>query len=254
MDINAYIDSGILEQYVIGSLSSTQSAQVEQMMAQYPEVAAEVKSIEQTLQAYAQSQGVKPKLTEDQLIDHLKKNLPSVSPPSSKFPWTWLLSSALLFFIAFSVYRFSKLNNALNQSKIELQLQKSKCDEIDNQNKELQSIINRITNPQNKLIKLAGTKLSPTSYASVLIDSTSRKLYFDFAGLPTPPKGKQYQLWAIQDGKPLDMGVIQNNVVGSIHQTEKSIVDRASAFAVTLEDEGGKSSPTLDQMYVVGGL
>jgi anti-sigma-K factor RskA len=62
------------------------------------------------------------------------------------------------------------------------------------------------------------------------------------------PPGKQYQLWAIVDGKPVDAGM-----VGDCEGLCKmKVINRAEAFAITLEKEGGSSAPTLTAMYVMG--
>ena len=71
MDIKSYIESGILEQYVIGTLSPSEMAEVEKNINLYPEIANEIKAIEITLEAYARHQGVPPKLTEEKLIGNL---------------------------------------------------------------------------------------------------------------------------------------------------------------------------------------
>ena len=57
------------------------------------------------------------------------------------------------------------------------------------------------------------------------------------------PTGKQYQLWAIVDGKPVDAGVI-NNCIGLCKMKK---IDHAEAFAITLEKEGGSPTPTLNR-------
>ena len=50
------------------------------------------------------------------------------------------------------------------------------------------------------------------------------------------------------------MGVINNDQIGTINNIEKEFIAEAQAFALTLEDEGGKPSPTLEQMYAIGSL
>jgi anti-sigma-K factor RskA len=62
------------------------------------------------------------------------------------------------------------------------------------------------------------------------------------------PAGKQYQLWAIVDGKPVDAGMI-----GDCEGLCKmKVIDHAEAFAVTLENAGGSPAPTLTAMFVLG--
>jgi anti-sigma-K factor RskA len=62
--------------------------------------------------------------------------------------------------------------------------------------------------------------------------------------LPDPPTDKQYQLWALLDGKPVDAGTFNVNS-DSIQLQEVRNIANAQAFAITLEHKGGVRSPTL---------
>jgi mannose-6-phosphate isomerase-like protein (cupin superfamily) len=61
--VSHYIESGILELYVMGLTSEQESVEVEQMMALHPEVMEEVRTIEDSLEAYAQANAVQPHAT-----------------------------------------------------------------------------------------------------------------------------------------------------------------------------------------------
>ena len=65
------------------------------------------------------------------------------------------------------------------------------------------------------------------------------------------PADKQYQLWALKDGQPIDMGVF-DPVTPEDGLLEMGRVPGADAFAVTLEPRGGSANPTLEEMYVYG--
>jgi anti-sigma-K factor RskA len=69
--------------------------------------------------------------------------------------------------------------------------------------------------------------------------------------LPMPPSDKQYQLWALKDGKPYDAGVF--DMTGDMHMMPVKIGE-ADAFAVTLEKKGGSPTPTLTQLYMMGKI
>ena len=59
-DLNTYLESGILELYVLGDLSSEEIREVENTIAQHPEVKAELEAIENALQAYAIFNAIQP--------------------------------------------------------------------------------------------------------------------------------------------------------------------------------------------------
>ena len=55
-----YINSGILHEYCMNSLSENERIKVEQVCAQYPEVRDELQQMQQVLEKFAQSVGKKP--------------------------------------------------------------------------------------------------------------------------------------------------------------------------------------------------
>ena len=59
-EVRAYIESGILELYVLGQLSATECDEVEAMAAKHPEVKAEITAIELAMEAYAFENAIEP--------------------------------------------------------------------------------------------------------------------------------------------------------------------------------------------------
>ncbi len=109
-----------------------------------------------------------------------------------------------------------------------------------------------LENPDNVVVKLGGQEPAPDARAVVYWDPTSKDVMFAAQALPEPPAGKQYQLWALYQGKPIDAGMI--DPAGSpsgLHRMKR--IEAADAFAVTLEPAGGVPSPT-GAIYVLGKL
>ena len=68
--------------------------------------------------------------------------------------------------------------------------------------------------------------------------------------MPKLPSDQQYQLWALIDSKPKDLGVFDatdDKVILKMKNTQK-----AQAFAITIEKKGGSPSPTLQKMQSLG--
>lgn len=59
-ELTAYIESGILELYVMGDVTPAEKRQVEEMMHAHPVVRIEVREIEKAMEAYAAMQAVEP--------------------------------------------------------------------------------------------------------------------------------------------------------------------------------------------------
>ena len=100
---------------------------------------------------------------------------------------------------------------------------------------------------------MQGTQMSPGSFANIYWDSTSKDVYLLVNNMPKPASDKQYQLWAIIDGKPVDLGVIDEKVWDKKLLVQMKNVQNAQAFAITLEPEGGSPAPR-GSMYVMGKL
>jgi anti-sigma-K factor RskA len=69
--------------------------------------------------------------------------------------------------------------------------------------------------------------------------------------LPQPASDKQYQLWALINNKPEDLGVFEVKQQKLLVKMRN--VRNAQVFAVTLEPRGGSPTPT-GAMYVMGKL
>ncbi|WP_207434679.1 cupin domain-containing protein [Sabulibacter ruber] len=63
-----YIESGILELYVMGVTTPGETQEVEQMASAHPEIREEIETIRQTIEAYALAHAVAPKSTVKPLV------------------------------------------------------------------------------------------------------------------------------------------------------------------------------------------
>ena len=163
----------------------------------------------------------------------------------------------MLLFVILSVVTFRKnqqLTAELDNYKSE-QLELNKTAEdltrmLEVRNHELRLL----RDPAMAAITLTGTPLSPASLAKVYWGKTNQEVYLEVHQLPAPPSGKQYQLWGIVQGKPVDLGIFDIPAPTDSALIKMKDVEGVSTFAVTLEPAGGKPDPTLDQMYVAGNV
>lgn len=63
IDITRYIESGILELYVLGNITDAEKLEVEQMAIQHPAIANELSAINKALQTYATAYSLTPGVT-----------------------------------------------------------------------------------------------------------------------------------------------------------------------------------------------
>jgi anti-sigma-K factor RskA len=117
------------------------------------------------------------------------------------------------------------------------------------QQREILALLTRVG---TRMAELAGTKDAPTAHAVLAFDNQSGNAVLVAQGLPPAPAGKAYQLWFIAGGKPLPGSVFKTDAAGNavLHDQVPAGALDSAVFAVTLEPQGGVSSPT-GAMYLL---
>lgn len=236
--------------YVMQALSAAESREVELLAAQYPEIKAEIERIEQTMSAYAlkHAQAPRPDL-KAQIFSNIPDQPESQMQVQSGSNFGIVAAViGLLLAIAAGIFLYSKWQNSENQ----LQQVVAEKATLETECEATQQQLDFITNPDTRSIELEGLPIAPQSRVIVYWNQSQRTTLLSVRDLPPPPPGKQYQLWAIAgNNPPTNAGVFDVNT-GVLQVMER--IAEANAFAVTLEDEGGSPTPTLDQMYVIGNV
>lgn len=271
MNEHEVISSGLLESYVLGTTSLEENELVQTLCMKHPSLIDEIELIEEALINYA-SKTIAPlnKEIKHNISNKLFSNTNGLSAPKdaviiplkdqSKTIQLYKLgvAASLIFIITSVVYIFS-LQDKLNKTSEALaKTTTSKIaaeEELLTQQASLiilTSKLDILSDPKVKAIPLKGMNSLASKSALVHWNSTTNDVYFNATTLPASPTDKQYQLWAIVDGKPVDAGMI--DLTGeSIFQKMKP-VKGAQSFAVTIEKMGGAASPTMDTMCLLGNV
>lgn len=179
---------------------------------------------------------------------------PIVVPPSRRY----LLAASIVFGLlgfgaaAYMGYQWQNTKEELAHTINRNQQLVQEYNTMKNQMNRVMADVVQLKNPKNHVVTLAGLQAAPSAIAVVHWNPTSGDVALSVEGLPAPPEDKQYQLWALADGKPIDAGVFDlNEQPEAVHHMKK--IDRAEAFAITLEPRGGMPAPT-GAMYVLGKM
>jgi anti-sigma-K factor RskA len=271
VDIKEYIASGIIEGYVLGSLSDQERREVECMSAIYPEIKAKVLEAQQTFEKYAESISVTPpshikdqilaKIKQEEQITGIEKpataKVIQLNKKSSNFNWSTFTAAAsfLLLISVLAIYYFeSRENTELKSSLAQIKKEQGNLNSLlEDKIAHLKASEELVISHSTKPVMLNGTDKSPNSVACVYYNQSKKSAVLCLENLPSPIADKQYQLWAMVDGKPIDLGVfdLENSKLGPVIPVSQ---ENIQAFAITLEKKGGSPTPNLDQLYVIGNL
>lgn len=260
MDISEIIESGLLELYVLDLTSEDESKQVEAWRAQHPQVKDELAKIETTVAKYVkQFDKTPPAELKDKILGELgldKEEIPYRS--NMKVTWTkyaMVASVALLVGSVFlNMFFYNKWQDTEQQVAVlegerqgilaENDLQKANYET-------LSSELDILKSPNLKVVALNSVSEEVEARATVYWDTEKEEVFININNLPDAPTDKQYQLWALVDGKPIDAGVME---LGIENLQKLKSISSAQTFAITLEKKGGAEQPTLEQLVVIGNV
>lgn len=273
LDLKNYISSGIIESYVLGVVSDQERKEVECMSHIYPEIREQLLIAQSDLETLSKTWAKNPpadlKGRVMAAIQEEIKNEPkpvsteakTIEMKPSPVPTQWrnIAAVALVAALTFGGFYF-KTNSSLSETESILAETKDRTNQLDNQLLALQSEIQQYDSEKNFLlheatvqVALTGTAISPDSKMKIYWNASEKKIVMASTKLPQTGSDLQYQLWAIVDGKSVDLGVF--DLLKDKEIAAKNIdVGKVQAFAVTLEKKGGSAVPNLKQLYVIGNV
>ena len=276
MDIQQYIASGILEDYVLNLLDDNERQQVEQYADEYPEIRQEISDLEDSLATFAQMNGVplSSRLTDSILdeIDALSATSTSEPTPtreqsrSNIKPWMALIPVIALLLLALYLFfhnqqlegQLQTLQSELAISNNSLETTNQKLEDCENFNGLLINQLNILRDQNNQSVPLNSTASSPdpNAIAYVHYNEINNTIFLEIESLPAPPPGKQYQLWAIMKN---DKGIVSMDVFDLPDATRlfisRKYIANVAEFAISLEDAGGSDgNPDFDAIYLRGAV
>lgn len=283
-NLKAYIESGVLELYVLGDLSPEEALQVEEMAAQHPEVKAEIAAIEQAIEQYAMQNAVEPSAdVETRLLEKLGlsevepqktvKPNPPVAQEANIIPFdesagkVRILRYALVACVALLIIStaalfitYSKLNDAHDQIA-SLNLDKQQfagvVSKLEFENQGLSNMAAMADSQEWATINMTGQKFSPKAKMKVYWNKKDKSVLINYVAmdLPKTDQAHEYQLWAMVNGKPVSLGVFgKSDSTANEALVKMQAIQEAQAFAVTIEPMGGSVNPTMEKITVMGGV
>lgn len=276
MDLSCIISSGDLELYVLGLLPKEEAEKVDALIMLLPEIKEEVDRISETLELISlQSSAVPGKHVKQNIFEQFNRlKAEAAASTDLKEPPTLEKATTTGSVVPMKVYRNNNLLAASiiglllsigaviylaienSRNKNELASMEQRVNDVNTslnqqqqQNLAYSQLVQVLQDPAYTAINLQQVPGKPEALVKVYWNQQSNEVILLNVSLPTPPTGKQYQLWAIVDGKPVSAGLLENE---KLQPQKMSSFASAEAFAITLEPRGGSAEPTMEEMFVMG--
>ncbi len=253
MDINSYISSGIIEMYVMGLCSPEEKAGMELLRQQYPELNKAVLQFETEFENNILNDATQPDFKTDEKILQTLQSLqtPVIEITGNQHTikkMSWLkpaAAAAILLFASSSIFNY-------------ILYKKTKEQELALKEKETYSPLpvtdyNILKSPLITPVAMYGVGLHSICRCTIFWDKKTGKAYIMIHHLPQSSSQNDYQLWAMVNDKPINIGIIKDEIRGRFIEMP-NVPAGATAFIVTLEKAGGVTTPTIEETYLSGKI
>jgi anti-sigma-K factor RskA len=210
--------------YVLGDLSPEEGLEFQRLLAENPQLATEVSSLQEALEVlpYALPEVTPPPHLRTAILEAANSSLtPTSTPKRFSLPWSKIAAgAAALLALALGLDNYN-----LRQQLKTVQAQKEVIEVLQQRN--------------TRLFTLTGTENANTASGSIAINTNEQKAVIVFQNLPASPVGQIYRLWAIVDDKKIACANFdasqQGTVLAEFTIPAAACSSTKSTLAVTLE-------------------
>ena len=249
---NEILESGLLEQFVLGLTTDQETELVRNYIAEYPELKEHLNIMERAMENIALKHAiVPPEELKEQTLRKIQESSSIGEKPNYSL-WKWMTGIAAAAFVIVGVMSIN-MNNKLNSIKSEIieknqqyTLLSNDCNLIKDDFKKNQQLLSLFMNENVDPINLKGNDLSTGSEIIVFWGSQMDNADLYIKNIPAPPEDHIYQLWGDVDGVMMSLGIFSN---------DKEIVkikylENTESLNVTIEEMGGSDHPNVSRLIM----
>jgi anti-sigma-K factor RskA len=239
--IRIFLDTDLLEKYLLGTTSPEETMQVERYIAMYPAVRKTYNELQENLETFAKLHALK---TPEGLKAKILNRIKAQNTGRRKFQRYAVAASIAALLFAGSSYFFWNQNQNLQDENVIVNNRIRTLEE--DMKEQLEDVRNQfivLNNPQTKKYAVNGNKKAKELKAVAYINPVKKLSYINVRNLPNLPDNQCYQMWAEVNGKMVNLGVIKN-VDDKDRLRPLPYAENAVSY-ITIEPQGGNDTPTV---------
>lgn len=239
--IRIFLDTDLLEKYLLGTTTREESMQIERYIAMYPEVRKNYDELQDNLETFAKLHALK---TPEGLKAKILNRIKAQNTGRRKFQRYAIAASIAAMLFAGSSYFFWNQNQNLQDENVIVNNRIRTLEE--DMKEQLEDVRNQfivLNNPQTKKYAVNGNKKAKELKAVAYINPVKKLSYINVRNLPNLPDNQCYQMWAEVNGKMVNLGVIKN-INDKDRLRPLPYAENAVSY-ITIEPQGGNNTPTV---------
>ncbi|MEO8774498.1 MAG: anti-sigma factor [Gelidibacter sp.] len=244
--LQIFMESGLLDSYVLGTTTPNENLEVESYIAEFPEVDAEYERLQNNLEILAKAHTVEaPKYILDAIIEEIKDDIPviqmSSSPTHKRTPWFSMAASIAALIFAGTAFLLHEQNISLvleNQVVVD-EIFDLRSD-IEDNNSKLENVMlefMKLNNPETEKYVLRGNSRAKNLKTVAYINAVDKTSMIDVVSLPKLPENQTYQIWAELQDRMVNLGILDESERNKL----KTIpyMENALGLSITIEPKTG---------------
>ncbi|MBJ6369522.1 anti-sigma factor [Snuella sedimenti] len=247
--INTFLNSGLLEKYLLGETTSEETEMVETYISKYPEVQNTYNTMQYNLEVVAKSNAVEaPKSVLNNILEEID-DTPVITLKTKYKTWykySIAASIAALFFAGTSYLFYNQNKKLSEENQIVVDEIFDLRDDIEMNNKKLDDIMyqfKQLNDPETYKYIIQGNSRAKNLKTVAYINPKEKTSMIDVVSLPQLPKEQCYQIWAELQGKMVSLGILSetDRQLRAIPYTEDAL-----GLNITIEPKGGNTVASLE--------
>lgn len=244
--ITTFLNSGLLDKYLLGETTSVETEKVESYIARYPEVQNAYNTLQYNLEVVAKAHAVEaPKNILNTVLDALDET-PVVKLNTTRKYKKWYkfsvaASVAALIFAGTSTYFYNQNQKLQNDTVVvDEEIEDLRSDIAQNNimlDKVMRQLL-KLNNPETEKYIITGNDRAKDLKTVAYINPKEKTSMIDVVSLPELPEEQCYQIWAELQGKMVNLGILDkaDRKLRNIPYMEDAL-----ALSITIEPKGGNT-------------
>jgi len=242
--IKIFLDSDLLEKYLLGTTTAQEALQCERYIAMYPEVRDTFDELQENLEEFAKLHALKaPEGLKEKILARIRAER---TGRKQFFKYAIAASFAAFMFAGASYFFWDQNQNLQQQNTIVTNEIK---DLKENMREQLEDVRNQfivLNNPQTKKYNVKGNKKAQDLKAVAYINPVKKLSYINVSKLPDLPESQVFQMWAEVNGEMVNLGVIEE-AKGQEKLMALPYAENAVGY-ITIEPQGGNETPSVENI------
>ncbi|WP_136466339.1 anti-sigma factor [Flagellimonas onchidii] len=239
--VQHFLDSDILEKYLLGDTTKEETLKAERYITMYPEVKKTYDQLQDNLEAFAKMYARKTPDGLKEIILHSAKKEKAVK--NRFYRYAVAASVAIMVFAGSSYFLWNQNKNLQQENTLVTNQIKYLQENMQNQLEDMRNQFIVLNNPSTKKYALNGKREGKALKAVAYINPVKKLSYINVRNVPNLPEDKCFQMWAEVNGELVNLGVIKQ-----FDDKDKLLAlpyaENAIGY-ITVEPQGGNTSPTV---------